>query len=59
MEFACKCVRRAMEIGDFESYDELSKKVSDGMKVAEDDEALVENMLNERIGYLDKDIVRK
>jgi hypothetical protein len=29
------------------------------MKVPEDDEALVENMLNERIGYLDKNIVRK
>lgn len=59
LEFACKCVRRAMEIGDFDSYDELAEKVNNGVKISEEDEALVESILNERIGYLEKDIVRK
>jgi hypothetical protein len=58
LEFSCKCVRRALEIGDYESFESLAERIRD-VKIPEDDEAAVENTLNERIGYLQKDIVRK
>ena len=59
LEFCCKCIRRAMETGDYDSFEALAEKIRDGVKIPEDDEAAVENAINERIGYLDKDIVRK
>ena len=59
LEFCCKCIRRAMETGDYQSFEELGQRVREGVKVAEDDEAAVETRLNERLEYLDKDIVRK
>jgi len=33
--------------------------VAEGVKVAEEDEAAIETRINERLEYLDKDIVRK
>lgn len=59
LEFSCKCIRRALEIGDYESFESLSERIRDGVKIPEEDEAAVENTINERIGYLQKDIVRK
>lgn len=59
LELACKCVRRALETGDYESFAELAEKIETEIKVPEDDESLVESIINERIGYLEKDIVRK
>jgi hypothetical protein len=59
LEFCCKCIRRALEMGDYESFDALTEKIKDGVKIQEDDEAAIENTINERIGYLEKDIVRK
>lgn len=58
LEFSCKCVRRALEIGDYENFDSLADRVRE-VKIPEEDEAAVENTVNERIGYLQKDIVRK
>ena len=58
-EFCCKCIRRAMETGDYASFEELGQRINEGVKVAEDDEAAVETRINERLEYLNKDIVRK
>ena len=52
-------MRRALEIGEFENYLELSNKIRTTINIPEEDEAYVENLINERLGYLDKDIVRK
>ena len=59
LEFCCKCVRRAMEIGDYQSFEELGQRLKEGIKVPEEDEATIETRVNERLEYLDKDIVRK
>ena len=59
LEFCCKCIRRALETGDYSSFEELGQQVNDGVKVAEEDEAAIETRINERLEYLDKDIVRK
>ena len=52
-------MRRALEIGEFENYLELANKIRTTINIPEDDAAYVENLINERLGYLDKDIVRK
>lgn len=52
-------MRRALEIGEFENYLELANKVRSIINIPEEDAAYVENLINERLGYLDKDIVRK
>jgi hypothetical protein len=59
LEFCCKCIRRALEAGDFQSYEELGQRSSEGVPVPEEDEAAIETRINERLEYLDKDIVRK
>lgn len=59
LELACKCVRRALETGDYESFADLGEKIVNEIKVPEEDESLVESIINERVGYLEKDIVRK
>jgi len=59
LEFCCKCIRRAMEINDYESLEALGVKIKEGVKVSEEDEAAIETRINERLEYLDKDIVRK
>lgn len=59
LEFCCKCIRRAMESGDHAGFVELGQQIREGVKVAEEDEAAIESRINERIEYLDKDIVRK
>lgn len=48
-----------MESGDFSSFEELGRQIRDGVQVTEEDEAAIESRINERIEYLDKDIVRK
>jgi len=48
-----------METGDYTSLEELGNQVRDGVKVPEDDEAAIETRINERLEYLNKDIVRK
>jgi len=52
-------MRRALEIGEFENYLELSNKIRTIINIPEEDTAYVENLINERLGFLDKDIVRK
>lgn len=59
LEFSCKCIRRAMETSDYESLEALGQRVREGVKVPEEDEAAIETRINERLEYLDKDIVRK
>ena len=58
LEFCCKCIRRAMETGDYGSFEELGQQIREGVRVDEEDEAAIESRINERIEYLDKDIVR-
>ena len=62
MEFACKCVRRSMELG-LQSFtdleDILANKIKLGSAAVDELVSLVENKNVERIEYLDKDIVRK
>jgi hypothetical protein len=48
-----------METGDYASFEELRERVSTGVKVDAEDEAAVESRINERLEYLNKDIVRK
>jgi hypothetical protein len=48
-----------METNDYESLEALGQKIKEGVKVSEEDEAAIETRINERIEYLDKDIVRK
>lgn len=48
-----------METGDYTSLEEFGVRVRDGVKVPEDDEAAIETRVNERLEFLDKDIVRK
>lgn len=48
-----------METSDYESLEALGERIRDGVKVPEEDEAAIETRLNERLEYLDKDIVRK
>ena len=52
-------MRRALETGEFENYLELANKIRLTINIPEEDAAYVENLINERLGYLDKDIVRK
>ena len=52
-------MRRALEIGEFDNYLELANKIRSTINIPEEDAAYVENLINERLGYLDKDIVRK
>ena len=59
LEFCCKCVRRALEVGDYNSFEELGKQIEDGVKVPDVDAAAIETRINERLEYLSKDIVRK
>ena len=62
MEFACKCVRRSMELGlqSFTDLEEiLANKIKLGSAAVDELVSLVENKNVERIEYLDKDIVRK
>ena len=59
LEFCCKCIRRAMETDDYESLEQLGNRVRDEVKIAEEDEAAIETRINERLEYLDKDVVRK
>ena len=48
-----------METGDYTSLEELGQQVKEAVKVPEDDEAAIETRINERLEYLNKDIVRK
>ena len=59
LEFCCKSIRRAMEIGDFTSFEELGQRIREGVKISEEDEASIESRINERLEHLNKDIVRK
>jgi len=58
LEFACKCLRRAMELPDFkvdDVYDLLLNKV----KIAPNIEADVVELMTKRAELLDQDIVLK
>lgn len=58
LEFACKCIRRAMEQPDFkveEVYDLLLNKV----KIAESIETDVIELMTKRVQLLDSDVVLK
>lgn len=59
LEFCCKATRRALEIGDYTSLDDLCQQISDGVTAGEEDQAAVETRKNERLEYLNRDIVRK
>jgi hypothetical protein len=48
-----------METDDYESLEQLGNRVRDEVKIAEEDEAAIETRINERLEYLDKDVVRK
>lgn len=52
LEFCCKCIRRALEIGDYNSFEELADKIRDGVKINEEDEQFVENSIKEKIAFL-------
>jgi hypothetical protein len=58
LEFACKCIRRAMETPDFkvdEIFDLLVNKVKIGANIEDD----VQEMITKRTELLDQDIVLK
>ena len=59
LEFCCKCARRAIEMNDFANLADLEKQIADGVKAPEEDEAAIETKKNERLEYLNKDIIRK
>lgn len=59
LEFCCKCIRRCLEVGDYQSYEELSTQISEGVKVDEEHQAAIEDRINTRVGYLEKDYVIK
>ena len=48
-----------MELGDYTTPQELGLRIRDGVKINAEDDATIETRINERLGYLDKDIVRK
>lgn len=48
-----------METDDYESLEQLGNRVRDEVKISEEDEAAIETRINERLEYLDKDVVRK
>jgi len=56
LEFACKCVRRSMEMGT--NLDQIDDFLTNKVKLNEEAIIIVENRMNERIDYLEKDIVR-
>ena len=58
LEFCCKCVRRAMELG-IGTFQELEELLQNKIKLSEEMMAPIENKSAERLEYLDKDIVRK
>jgi len=58
LEFCCKCVRRAMELG-LGSFAELDDILSNKIKVSDQVMAPIETKAAERLEYLEKDIVRK
>ena len=62
LEFACKCIRRSMELG-LQSFtdleDILANKIKLGGATVEELVSVVESKVTERMEYLDKDIVRK
>jgi hypothetical protein len=46
LEFCCKCIRRCLEVGDYSSYEDLGSQVAEGVKVAEEHEAAIEDRIN-------------
>ena len=59
IELCCKCIRRCLETSDYDSLDTLLQKIREGVKLVEEDEALIESRINERHELLEKDIIRK
>ena len=41
-----------MEIGDYNSFEELADKVRDGLKISEEDEQAIESSIKEKIEFL-------
>lgn len=58
LEFACKCIRRAMELADFK-LDEILDLLATKVKIAPNIEEGINQMLKTRISLLEQDIVMK
>lgn len=58
LEFACKCIRRSMELPDFK-VDEIYELLLNKVKIADNIQQDVQDMIKNREDLLDKDIVLK
>jgi hypothetical protein len=58
LEFCCKCMRRAMELG-IGTFAEIEDILTNKIKVSDSVIAAIESKASERLEYLEKDIVRK
>jgi hypothetical protein len=58
LEFACKCIRRAMELPEFK-VDEIYELLQNKIKINVNIESEVGEMITSRADLLEKDIVLK
>ena len=58
LEFACKCIRRSMEIPDFK-VEEILDLLVNKVKIAAPIEDEINSMIQSRLQLLDQDVVIK